>query len=86
MTRIRVDIDKIKRMRKHSRITLQEMAARLGYKSPNGYYYLERGRSKFTAEMLATVAEILETSLEDLFLRPNKEETKRKVLPPVRGE
>ncbi|HET7657879.1 MAG TPA: helix-turn-helix transcriptional regulator [Bacillales bacterium] len=68
MVRKRVDIDKIKRMRKSSRITLEEMAKHLGYKSPNGYYYLERGRSKFTAETLAEVADILGAPMEDLFL------------------
>lgn len=82
----KVDIEKIKRMRKSERITLEEMAKHLGYKSPNGYYYLERGRSKFTAETLAEVAEILNISLEDLFLEPNQKKAKHRVLPPVRGE
>lgn len=64
----KVDLEKIKGFRKGSGITLEDMAERLGYRSPNGYYYLERGRSKFTAEMLAEVADILDLSLQELML------------------
>lgn len=67
MNRRKVDLVKIKRLRKSAGITLDEMARRLGYGSPNGYYYLEKGRSKFHAETLAAVADILDVSLEELF-------------------
>jgi transcriptional regulator with XRE-family HTH domain len=67
MSRRKVDLAKIKKLRKAAGITLEEMAKRLGYESPNGYYYLERGRSKFHAETLANVADILGVSLEELF-------------------
>lgn len=68
----KVNVNKIKQMRKQERITLEEMAKRLGYSSPNGYYYLERGRSKFTAETLAAVADILDIPIEDLFFEPTR--------------
>lgn len=69
----RVNLEKIKRMRKNAHITLEEMAKHLGYESLNGYYYLECGRSKFTAETLAEVADIFGVPIEDLFCEPRKE-------------
>jgi transcriptional regulator with XRE-family HTH domain len=63
----KVNLNKIKQLRKDQSISLEEMARYLGYESPNGYYYLEIGRSKFPAETLATVATILHVSIEQLF-------------------
>ncbi|GGE48640.1 hypothetical protein GCM10011391_29340 [Pullulanibacillus camelliae] len=61
-----VDLEKMKRLRKE-RMSLEDMSKQLGYSSPNGYYYLEVGRSKISAEMLAEVAQILDVEIEDLY-------------------
>jgi transcriptional regulator with XRE-family HTH domain len=74
MRRRKVDLKKIKLLRKRSFITLEKMAKKLGYDSPNGYYYLECGRSKFSAEMLAFVADILDVKLEELFCTAKDDE------------
>ncbi|GIQ67398.1 XRE family transcriptional regulator [Xylanibacillus composti] len=63
----RVDLAKIKLLRKNKNISLDEMARKVGYESPNGYYYLEIGRGRFPAETLAKVADVLETPIEELF-------------------
>ncbi|GGF83049.1 hypothetical protein GCM10010912_30220 [Paenibacillus albidus] len=63
----KVDLDKMKGLRKNSRLSLEEMALLLGYESANGYYYLEVGRGKFPAETLAKVAMIFNVSIEELF-------------------
>jgi transcriptional regulator with XRE-family HTH domain len=63
----KVDLLKIKQLRKNLNLSLEDMAKKLGYESPNGYYYLEIGRSKFSAEALAKVADIYHVSIEDLF-------------------
>jgi transcriptional regulator with XRE-family HTH domain len=63
----RVDLKKIKDLRKSRGFSLEEMAIRLGYESANGYYYLEIGRGKFPAETLAKVAKIFEVEIDELF-------------------
>ncbi|WP_117017115.1 helix-turn-helix domain-containing protein [Aeribacillus pallidus] len=63
----KVDLNKIKTLRKKAGFSLEEMAKLLGYESQNGYYYLEIGRSKFPAETLAKVADILEVPINELF-------------------
>ena len=64
----KVDLLKIKNLRKTFNFSLEDMAKKLGYDSPNGYYYLESGRSKFSAEALVKVADIFNISIEELFL------------------
>ncbi|RYM06178.1 XRE family transcriptional regulator [Sporolactobacillus sp. THM7-7] len=62
-----VDLKKLKKLRKEQ-MSLEKMSEKLGYQSPNGYYYLESGRSKITAETLAKVATILNVPIEDFFM------------------
>lgn len=63
----RVDLDEIKKIRKDKGHSLEYMANLLGYESLNGYYYLEIGRGKFTAEALAKVADEFNVPIESLF-------------------
>jgi transcriptional regulator with XRE-family HTH domain len=63
----KVDLGKIKALRKSKKISLIKMAEMLGYKSPNGYYYLETGRCSISAEMLPRIAEILGVVTAELY-------------------
>ncbi|MEK5108184.1 helix-turn-helix transcriptional regulator [Cytobacillus sp. FSL K6-0129] len=63
----KVDLEKIKSLRKKANLSLSEMAKLLGYESVNGYYYLETGRGKFPAETLAKVASIFNENVDNLF-------------------
>ncbi|MED2984198.1 helix-turn-helix transcriptional regulator [Bacillus thuringiensis] len=63
----KVNLKKIRDLRKEQKITLEEMSKILGYDSPNGYHYIEKGRSKFSAEALAQVADILKVTIDSLF-------------------
>jgi transcriptional regulator with XRE-family HTH domain len=63
----KVDLDKIKQLRKEKGISLEQMAYKLGYVSQNGYYYLEIGRGKISAEMLAQIAQFLKVDINELF-------------------
>jgi transcriptional regulator with XRE-family HTH domain len=63
----KVDLGKIKRIRKKLNFSVEEMSKKLGYKTINGYYYLEIGRNKFSAETLAMVADIFDVPIADLF-------------------
>lgn len=69
MYETKVDLHKIKFSRKKAGISLEEMANHLGYDSPNGYFYLETGKSKFTAEKLAKVGEVLQIPINELFFK-----------------
>ncbi|CAM3034168.1 helix-turn-helix transcriptional regulator [Sporolactobacillus spathodeae] len=61
-----LNLKRLKKLRK-AKMTLSEMSAKLGFKSQNGYYYLETGRNKISAEILAKVADILEVPIQNFF-------------------
>ncbi|RDY69103.1 XRE family transcriptional regulator [Halobacillus trueperi] len=63
----KVDLQKIKEIRKSKHMSIEEMSTILGYDSPNGYFYLESGKSKFPAEKLAMVSKILDVPIQKLF-------------------
>lgn len=63
----KVNLEKIKKLRKLSGYSLDEMSKLLGYESTNGYYYLECGRGKVSAESLAQIAHILKVDIKELF-------------------
>lgn len=63
----KVNLKKIKELRKEAGLSLEYMAKLLGYESLNGYYYLEIGRGKFAAEALAKVADEFKVPIEELF-------------------
>lgn len=67
LAELKVNLVKIKEIRKQKGFTIEEMSRLLGYESLNGYYYLETGRGKFPAETLAKVANLLEVSIDHLF-------------------
>lgn len=68
---MKVDLEKIKSLRKKCGLSLDEMARLLGYESANGYYYLETGRGKFPAETLAKVASLFNVKINELFFEVN---------------
>lgn len=63
----KVDLQKVKEKRKGKKLSIEKMSKALGYDSPNGYFYLESGKSKFPAEKLAMVSEILDVPIQKLF-------------------
>ncbi|MEK4343260.1 MULTISPECIES: helix-turn-helix transcriptional regulator [Brevibacillus] len=62
-----LDLEKIKRLRKEKGIPQSRMAAILGYKSRFGYQHFEKGRRNLPANKLPVLAELLETSMTDLY-------------------
>lgn len=71
----RVDLGKIKSLRIEAGKSIEDMSILLGYESANGYYYLERGRGKFSAEALAKVADEFGVPIAELFFTQNVTDT-----------
>lgn len=70
----KVDLNKIKKIRKEKGLTQGYMANKLGYKTPIGYHYLESGRCQIKADHLAVIAKELDAEVKDLFFgdRPTR--------------
>lgn len=64
---MKLDLNNIKQLRKQKKISLEEMAIYLGYKTATGYFYAESGRCKFKPNHIPMIAEKLEVEMESLF-------------------
>lgn len=64
---MKVDLKKIKKLRKDKKISQKELAKKLGYKSGTGYHYIETGKRNIKAETLAKIAQILNVPIEELY-------------------
>ena len=63
---MRVDLAKVRELRRKAGLTQADMAVALGYRSAVGYFYLERGRCRVTVERLGLIAQALGVQPGDL--------------------
>lgn len=61
----------IRKLREAKGIKQNEMAKLLGYKSPSKYWEIENGDKGLPVKKAVIAAEILECTLEDIFLPSN---------------
>ncbi len=66
---MRVDLAKIRELRKAANLTQADLAKTLGYVSAVGYLYLEKGRCKISAAQLATIANTFGVPMTDLLIQ-----------------
>jgi len=68
MQTTKIDLKKIKKLRKQKGITQDVMAAYLGYKTATGYHYLESGKRAIDADRLFIIAHTLGVRSKIFFL------------------
>lgn len=68
MTVPKVDLELIKELRKKHKMSLQDMANHLGYKSLWGYRHCETGSVDFKPEHLKMIADLFRIKVDSLFL------------------
>jgi transcriptional regulator with XRE-family HTH domain len=59
--------DKLRKERENLNLTYRDMAKKMGYKSPSTYMYIENGGTVPTAEMMVSIASILDKPVECFF-------------------
>lgn len=62
-----INLQKIRELRKKKGLTQTEISKALGYKSVQGYHYIEKGRSSIKADQLIIIASLLGVTVEDLY-------------------
>jgi transcriptional regulator with XRE-family HTH domain len=65
---IEVDLQKLVDLREQARLSISDVALRLGYKTPTGYWLLEHGERKVSVEHLYLLAILYGTRMEDLLI------------------
>jgi len=69
-----VDFDVLKELRDTNNYSISDLAAKLGYKTPTGYWLIEQGQRKVSIDTLYRLAEIYDCTMEDLIkINPDAE-------------
>lgn len=64
-------LDYIRKRRIEAGLSLQYVGKQLGFKNASTYFKYETGKYAFKAEMLPTLAKVLNCKIEDFFAHPN---------------
>lgn len=62
----RVNLQRLREMRKKANMTQAEVSAYLGYKSSLGYHYLETGRCSIKAEQLLSLSKLFGVPVDQI--------------------
>jgi transcriptional regulator with XRE-family HTH domain len=68
---MQLNLKKIKELRTKRKISLEEMAHYLGYKTATGYFYAETGRCNFKPDHIPMIASKFDVPMESLFFENN---------------
>ena len=61
-----VDLNQLLALRIKQGYSVSDMATRLGYKTPTGYWLLEKGKRQISVDNLYCLAQIYSIPMEDL--------------------
>lgn len=65
---IKVDLAAIKKHRKSLGMSISMVSDHLGYKTPTGYWLIEKGERKASIEVLYMLAKLFKVHMEDLII------------------
>lgn len=65
---VEVDLDFLCDMRNLLGLSISDVAAELGYKTPTGYWLIENGQRKVSVSVLYKLSKMYERNMEDFLL------------------
>ena len=68
---IKVDLDKLKNMRESHGYSVSDIDLTLGYKTPTGYWMLEKGSRQCSIDALYTLSELYGCEMKELLIQVN---------------
>ena len=66
---VEIDLEKLLALREKAKLSISDVAAKLGYKTPTGYWLLEHGERKISVNNLYLLAKLYNLKMEDLLVR-----------------
>lgn len=65
---VSIDLDKLKRLREEHDYSISELSEHLGYKTPTGYWLLEKGQRKISVTLLYYLSVLYDVTMEELLI------------------
>ena len=63
---VRIDVDKIERLRAEKGYSISDLASELGYKTPTGYWLISNRQRKCSIDTLYRLAKLYGVQMEEL--------------------
>ncbi len=63
-----VNLELLRQLRDEKEMSISDLAAVLGYKTPTGYWLLERGQRKVSVDILYRLARLYDVQMEDFII------------------
>jgi transcriptional regulator with XRE-family HTH domain len=73
-----INLKKIRNLREQNGLSQEEVAKYLGYKSAQGYHYLEKGRCQIKGVQLTALASLFGVPIQELYseMKPDEKRIK----------
>ena len=64
--KVNIDLELITKLREKNNYSISYVASEIGYKTPTGYWLIEKGQRKINVEILYKLAKLYKANMEDL--------------------
>jgi len=68
MSKVSVNLPLLKELRQEKDYSLSDMSALLGYKTPTGFWLVEKGQRSLSVENLYALSRLFNRTMEDLLI------------------
>lgn len=65
---VRIDLEKLKDLREDAKFSISFVSNELGYKTPTGYWLVERGERKVSVDILFHLAKLYNVPMDELLI------------------
>lgn len=65
---VRTDLSMLKALRENAKFTISFVSNELGYKTPTGYWLVEKGERKVSVDILFSLAKLYNVPMETLLI------------------
>lgn len=65
---VAVNLEKLKKYREANGYSISDIAVMLGYKTPTGYWLLEKGNRQCSIDVLYMLAELYKCDMKDMLI------------------
>lgn len=68
MQKVKVNLQRLEELREDARFSASFVATELGYKTPTGYWLLEKGERKISINALFSLAKLYNVTMDSLLI------------------
>ena len=68
LKKVKINLNLLKELRNKKKLSLNKISSEIGYKTPAGYWLIEKGQRKISIEILYRLSKLYQLEIEDLLI------------------